>query len=156
AETALRTRRLAATAAAPAIGALPGSLATALASPGGVDPAALQAGIDGALRTAGAALAIPVGDPTAQPAAASALRRAHLSPAAITRKIAALVDAASTDPTRLLAGSTGGRVKKDNAGKDKAVVVAAIAAAVQEQHNPKLGKWLQLLQTTNAKAGRLR
>ena len=77
----------------------------------------------------------------------------HLSPQAVSAKVDALLDGARTDPLRKLGRTAANAIKRTSAGKTKTVIEAEIAQAVQRQHNPRLGIWLDMLQVTQVVSG---
>jgi hypothetical protein len=83
---------------------------------------------------------------------------AKTSPDGRETLVRVLLDAAKTDPARLLSSDRAGRVgseaKKNAMTRD--AVIAAIAAEVTAQHNPPLRTWLKVLQLNAVKGGEIR
>jgi len=83
---------------------------------------------------------------------------AKTSPAGREALVRELLDAAKSDPARLLSNDRAGRVGAEakKSALTRPAVVAAIAAAVTDQQNPPLRVWLKVLQLNAVKGGEIR
>ena len=79
-----------------------------------------------------------------------------LSPAGREKQVDLLLEEAKSDPLRMLSNNRAGNMAKALKTLKRDEVVARIAAAVAEQHRPKLKEWFKVLQLSNASGGALK